>query len=168
MASSMTRRNLESKVNEFFTAWEALRPDSSDAVYDRLGSLFDKDCIANPISMRESVSPRIGRLAVVEGYKELVREQRCSIIQRRIESQIVDEDQRIVSCEMKNRLSVNGCPLDPFHETAVLKYNAEGFIASLNMYSCRSPIMTILQKTTGLGPYIDVTIIYRYQILIIH
>jgi hypothetical protein len=150
----MSNATLEAQTEAFFVALERLRIDSSPETLQTFGRFFDENCVANPISMREHRDVKHGRQNIVDAYKETA--QSVQLVERRVLSQIIDGNQRMVACEMKNRLLVNGYVLDPFHETAIIHFDTEGFIVKLNMYSCRSPIVALLQKTTGLGPYADV------------
>jgi hypothetical protein len=158
----MSRATLEAQTELFFSALKNLRADTPET-FESIGLLFEDDCIANPISMREHLGVAKGRQEVVKAYKELNRQ--SQLVERRTLSQIIDEGQRMVACEMKNRLRVNGQVLDPFYETAIITFSATGRIASLNMYSCRSPVVALLQKTTGLGPYSDVRTLANASLL---
>jgi hypothetical protein len=149
----MSEATLETQTESFFGALERLRADSSPESLQSFGRFFNKDCIANPISMREHLDVKHGCQQIVDAYKETV--QNVQLVEHRILSRIIDESQRMVACEMKNRMLVDGQVLDPFYETAIIHFDTEGSIVKLNMYSCRSPIVALLQKTTGLGLYAD-------------
>lgn len=157
----MSRATLETQTEIFFSALRKLRTDSPPEAFESFGLLFDDDCAANPLSMREHLDVKQGRQEIIDTFKASIEQ--VQLTERRVLSQIIDEDQRMVACEMKNRLLVNGQVLDPFYETSIINFNTEGRIISLNTYSCRSPIVALLQKTTGLGPYADVSRRRRLQ-----
>ncbi|VUC29989.1 unnamed protein product [Clonostachys rosea] len=149
----MSRTVLKTQTETFFNVLDSLRANSSTEAFESFGKLFDEKCVANPISMREHLDLKHGRQEIVDYYKAGLRETR--VTKRQIQSLIVDEDGLVVACEMKNRLLVKDLVLDPFHETAIIRFNGQGSIISLNIYSCRSPVVALLQKSTGKGPYAD-------------
>ncbi|TVY40483.1 hypothetical protein LOCC1_G004766 [Lachnellula occidentalis] len=101
--------------------------------------------------MREWDAPAIGRPTIIAALKLNI--QSHHIEQRRVQARLVSEDGRTVMCEMRNRLCVLGTPLENFYETAVARFDDEGLIEDFKVYSCRSPIVGVVQTVTGKGPY---------------
>lgn len=145
---------LDPKLDELFDLLLKIRHESPEAEFDRFGKLFDENCTVWLQSMREHLEPSIGRQAVIKTLKDNLTH--YYLEERRILSQAVDEANSRVFCEMKNRLVVHGEVLDPFYETAIATFNADGLITDFKFYSCRSHIVMLIQKATGIGPYADV------------
>ncbi|MCJ1382580.1 hypothetical protein MMC17_005693 [Xylographa soralifera] len=140
-----------SRLESLYQTWQSLRPTSSDKQFDVFGAFFDEACIAWLKSMREWDQPSIGRQAIIDKVK--ANTELHHLEERRVLSSFTSEDGLKVVCEMKNRLSVIGNPLDPFYETAVATFNEQGLITDFKLYNCRSPIVGIIQTMTGRGPY---------------
>ncbi|KAK3045939.1 hypothetical protein LTR09_012531 [Extremus antarcticus] len=146
-----TRNGLNSQTAKFFKALMELRSGSAPEELETFCTFFYDDAVANPISMREHKDAAKGREAIREAYKTLIGQQ--FIEERQVLSQTIDPDQKLVCCETRNRLNVAGKILDPFYETIVLRFNDDLQVTRLNVYSCRSPIVAILQVQSGKGPY---------------
>ena len=139
------------KLDSLYELWQKLGPASSDELFDEFGAFFDESCVAWLKSMREWDSPSIGRNNVIAKAKEIAKIQQLK--ERRVLSRCSSETGLRVVCEMKNALNVLGKPLDPFYESVMITFNEEGLITDFNNYSCRSPIVAIVQAVTGNGPY---------------
>jgi hypothetical protein len=148
---STTDMSNRATLDRFHQVWQALRPTSSDEEFAQFGAFFDESCTAWLQSMREWEEPSIGRQATVAQAKELAAI--YHVERRTVTSSLTSDDGRTVMLEMRNRLDVLGVALDPFYETAVARFNDDGLIVDLKMYSCRSPIVGIVQTVTGKGPY---------------
>lgn len=139
------------RLNSLYQTWQKLRPTSSDQHFDEFGAFFDESSTAWLQSMREWDQPSIGRQAVIDKARTLT--ETSHIEERRVLSNFVSEDGLTVMCEMKNRLSVRGTPLDPFYETVVARFNEKGLVTDFKVYNCRSPVVAITQTVTWNGPY---------------
>lgn len=141
----------DSKLESLYQSWQKLRTTSSNQDFDDFGSFFNESCIGWLKSMREWDQPSIGRQAIIDEVK--ANTEIYHIEERRVLSSLISKDGRTVSCEMKNRMNILGNPLDPFYETVVVRFNDEGLITEFKTYSCRSPIVAVIQAMTGEGPY---------------
>ena len=121
------------KLDSLYDMMQKLTPASSTEEYDAFGAFFDENCTVWLKSMREWAEPSIGRYAVIDTLKESLTQ--VHIDERRVLSQSMSPDGSILFCEMKNRLNVLGDTLDPFFETAVVKFNDKGLIVDLKLYS---------------------------------
>jgi hypothetical protein len=142
---------LESRLNALYNQLEALRPDSSDAELDSFASFFSEDCVVNFESMREVKEPSLGRQGVVEKLRDVMRH--LYLEQRTVVSQVISESDKRVFSEMKNRYNVHSEVLEDLPETLVATFDDEGFITNFSLYGCRSHILIMIQKATGLGPF---------------
>lgn len=140
-----------SRLESLYQTWQNLRSTSTPKQFNDFGAFFDDSCTAWLKSMREWDQPSVGRQAIIDNVKTNI--QSHYIEERRVQSSLVSEDGRTVMCEMRNRLSVLGTPLDNFYETAVAKFNEKGLITDFKVYNCRSPIVGVIQTVTGKGPY---------------
>lgn len=148
--------NIEQILEDFYTILLTLNPASPDS-FDQLEAFFSDNCKVYPVSMREHLTPFMGPVAAVEGSKTSQRG--MQLVERRILSQMIDHEKRKIMCEMQNHLVVSGKDLDPFHETVVVQFDAEGKILEWKRYCCGSPVAALTQSVTGEGPYEDVSIV---------
>jgi len=137
------------KIDSLFEEWEALKPDSPAASFEHFASFFSTNCHAWLLSMREINEPSIGREGVAAGIEAAVKD--SEIIERRVVGRAGSGNK--VFIESLSKLSVHGQKMDSFPETAVITFDEEGLIADFKIYSCRSPLVFLIQKATGKGPY---------------
>lgn len=147
MANYEKLRALQAKLDTLSSA-------SAPEEFTPLGDFFSEDSTAFVFSMREYDEPSIGREAIVEKYKEVLKF--YHIHERRIRSHCTSPDGKTVFCEMEHCVHVFDEALDPFYETVVAVFNDEGLIKELKQYSCRSHLVEIIQVKTGEGPYAEV------------
>ncbi|KAH8896762.1 hypothetical protein GQ53DRAFT_890092 [Thozetella sp. PMI_491] len=141
----------ESHLDGLYALLETLREDSSQEEFDKFGAFFAEDATAYLRSMREHREPSIGRQAIIDDMKAILKDQ--FLATRRIVSSSFNERDMKLFTEMENTIHVHSDVLDPFHETAIVAFNNDGLINNFKVYSCRSHIVMLIQKHTGLGPY---------------
>ncbi len=128
-----------------------LRLDSEPEEFSKFASFFANDGIAYLKSMREHDEPSIGRQGIIDGIKDVLKDQYLE--NRRVVSSSTNEKESTIFTEMEMRYVVHAEVLDPFHETSVAVFNGDGLITNFNIYSCRSHIVMLIQRQTGIGPY---------------
>lgn len=148
-----TTASLQARLDAVYHQLSVLRQESTPAEFEKFAQFFAEDCTAYLRSMREHAEPAIGRTAVVNHLKDILNDH--DFDRRSVISQSVNEQESRVFCEMENRYMIHGQPLDPCHETAVVVFDADGLISNFKQYSCRSHIVMMIQRATGVGPYHD-------------
>lgn len=146
-----TTASLQARLDAVYNQLLVLRQDSSPAEFETFAQFFAEDCTAYLRSMREHAEPAIGRTEIIKDLKDILKDQYFD--GRLVISQSVNEQESRIFCEMENRYMIHGQPLDPCHETAVVVFTADGLISTFKQYSCRSHIVMMVQKATGVGPY---------------
>lgn len=154
----MTPASLSLGVDAVFSHIQSLRPDSSLLELEKVASLFTTDCIAYLRSMREILEPAIGREAIVDHLRELAKDQQLQ--KYRVIAQAVDEKSSRIFSEMENRYTIHDYSVDTFPETSIMTFDADGLISSFKLYSCRSQLVHLIQKATGIGPYSESYMMY--------
>lgn len=149
----MATSNLQSKLHDLYTVIQNLSPSSSDIEFDKFGTFFVPDGKAYLKNMREYDQPAKGREKIIQKLKEIMTEKHWLITDRQVLSSSVTSDGSRVFCETRKRLLVCGEPVDPFYETEVAIFDDQGFIEELRLYSCWSPVASVIQQVTGKGPY---------------
>ncbi len=139
------------RLEALYEVLATLRPDSHPEAFDKFASFFAEDSVAYLKSMREHAEPSIGRAGVIEGIKDVLKDQYLE--RRHVVSTSWNEQERKVFSEMETRYVVHSAVLDPFYETAVVTFSHDGLITEFKTYSCRSHIVLLIQKQTGVGPY---------------
>jgi hypothetical protein len=140
-----------SRLDDLYDQWQKLTPDSAEADFEKFASHFNKDGTAWLKSMREVAEPSVGREGIIQGIKDAVKD--SQLTGRRVVARSATPDGRKVFVEHSNHLTVLGKSIDPFPETTVVEFDSEGLIWDFKNYSCRSPVVTIIQEVTGEGPY---------------
>ena len=143
--------SLQDRLDALYQVLATLRLDSQPEEFTKFASFFADDGIAYLKSMREHDEPSIGRQGIINGIKDVLKDQ-C-LENRRVVSISTNDRERTVFTEMEMRYVVHAEVLDPFHETSVAVFNGDGLITNFKIYSCRSHIVMLIQKQTGLGPY---------------
>ncbi|PTB66213.1 hypothetical protein BBK36DRAFT_4467 [Trichoderma citrinoviride] len=138
-------------INEIYSAYTRLRPDSSAKDLEAFASFFSPSCKVYLRSMREAKEPAVDRANIIEHLRDILKDQ--FLEERDVISQSVSEDGKRVFVEMENRYNVHGQVLDRFPETLVATFDEEGLVSSFKLYSCRSHFVMMIQKATGEGPY---------------
>ena len=151
--ATMSSFNLETKLYNLYTTLQNLSSSSSDAEFKKFGAFFASGGKAYLKNMREHDQPAQGRENIIQKLKEIMTEKHWQIVDRQVLSSCVTSDGSRVFCETRKRLLVCGKPVDPFYETEVAMFDAQGFIEELRLYSCWSPIASVIQQVTGKGPY---------------
>ena len=146
-------------LDAMFARLQTLRSDSPQEAFDAFGAFFAPGCLTTLRSTREP--PLHGRDTLITDLRELLAS--WHIVQRRVVSQAVDESNRTVLCAMEYKLDVMGDTLDPFHETATATFSEQGLVEKLLLYSCRSPVVFVMQRHTGLEPYHEVEVAKDYK-----
>lgn len=144
---------LRSKLYDLYANIQSLSLTSSDAEFEKVGSLFAPNGKAYFKNMREHDKPAEGREAIIQKLKEIMTEKHWQIVERKVISSSITSDGSRLFCETKKRLLVYGIPVDPFFETEVAVFDNCGLIEELRLYSCWSPIASVIQQVTGKGPY---------------
>lgn len=149
----MAPLNLESKLYNLYTTIQNLSPSSPDADFEKVGTLLASNSKAYLKNMREHDQPAKGREEIIQKLKEIMTEKHWQIVERQVLSSCVTSDGSRVFCETRKRLLVCGKPVDSFYETEVAVFDEQGLIEELRLYSCWSPIASVIQQVTGKGPY---------------
>ncbi|KAF2654876.1 hypothetical protein K491DRAFT_599917 [Lophiostoma macrostomum CBS 122681] len=145
------RNPLLVKLDNFYDTIKTLSSTSSPEDLDSFAAFFAEDCIAFLKSMREISTPSIGRNGVIQDFKNQLKE--YTVLERREIASVVSEDGSVVISEMEHRLNVCGELLEAFPITAVVVFNGDGLITSFKHFCCLSPVVEIIQRKTGAGPY---------------
>lgn len=148
-----TSNELQKRLDALYATIQNLSSSSSAEEFEAFGAFFDNDCKAWLKNMREYDSPGLGRQGTIDKLRFIMKEKYWSIAEREVISSSTTQDGSRVLCETKKRLVIHGQPVDPFFETEVAVFNSEGLITELRLYSCWSPIVSVIQQQTGDGPY---------------
>jgi limonene-1,2-epoxide hydrolase len=148
-----TKTGSPQKLDALYETIQSLSPSSSVEEFEKFGAFFHENCKAWIKNMNEYATPGIGRQGTIDKLRSIMTEKLWSIAERKVLASSVTEDGSRVFCETEKRLIVHGEPIDPFFETEVAVFNAEGLITELRLYSCWSPIASVIQQKTGNGPY---------------
>ncbi|KAI0384177.1 hypothetical protein F5Y04DRAFT_237697 [Hypomontagnella monticulosa] len=143
--------SLHAKLDALYDVWATLSLDSPASEFEKFASFFDENSTAWLLSMRELAEPSIGREGIIKGIKVVLKDTR--IKERRVVDRFESSNGSKVSVEMNNHLVIHGRSLDGFPETAVAVFNDKGLIEDFKVYCCRSPVVTVVQEVTGVGPY---------------
>lgn len=149
----MTYINMESKLYDLYITVKNLSPSSPDAEFEEFGAFFASNGRAYLKNMREYDQPAKGREQIIQKLKEIMTEKQWRLAERQVLSSSVTPYDSRVFCETRKRLLVCGKPVDPFYETEVAIFDDQGLIEELRLYSCWSPIASVIQQVTGKGPY---------------
>jgi hypothetical protein len=144
---------MQKKLDDLYRTIQNLSSSSSVEEFEVFGAFFDNDCKAWLKNMREYDTPGIGRQGTIDKLRSIMKEKYWSIAEREVISSSTTADGSRVLCETKKRLIIHGQAVDPFFETEVAVFNSEGLITELRLYSCWSPIASVIQQQTGNGPY---------------
>jgi hypothetical protein len=156
MAALKNEDAIYAKLDALYHTVDSLKSTSTPEELAAFGALFSENCITYLRSMREFETPSVGRQATIDELKEILAQ--YHVAERRTLSRSVSisaDGSSTVFSESKNKLHVLGESLDPFYETAVVTFDNEGLIQGLKNYSCRSHIVEIIQRETGVGPYAE-------------
>ncbi|KAI0132453.1 hypothetical protein BJ170DRAFT_613975 [Xylariales sp. AK1849] len=143
--------SLHSKLDALYGQWLKLSPTSPEEAYEAFATHFSRNAVAWLLSMRELAEPSIGHDGIIQGIKESVKD--AQINERRVVARSASTEGSKIFCETSNRVTVHGKLLDPFPEITVVEFDEEDLITNFKIYSCRSPIVAIVQDVTGVGPY---------------
>jgi hypothetical protein len=138
------------KLEELYATIQTLRPSSSQDDFDKFASFFTTDCAVYLKSMNPHNMPAISRSEAIEDLQEVLS--KYSLESREVIFHTLASDNYTVLCETKKRINVMSEVID-FPETEVVTFDEGGLIKVLKLYSCWSPIVTIVQEKTGYGPY---------------
>ncbi|KAK5684288.1 hypothetical protein LTS10_004154 [Elasticomyces elasticus] len=126
------------KLDELYHHPETVTATSSDADFNRLRLQHSQH--ARVSHNRQTSTPS--------------RHQNLSQSYRIVSRRIQDGNTAVVFCQMSNRIDIMGDIVDPFQETAVVTFDGEErLVSKLKLYSCRSPLVRVMQEKTRLGPY---------------
>jgi hypothetical protein len=149
----MASIDLEGKLYDLYITIQNLSPSSSAAEFEKFGHFFTSDGKAYLRNMREHDQPAKGRNEIVKKLREIMTEKHWQITERQVLSSSDTSDRSRVFCETRKRLLVCGKTIDPFYETGIAVFDDQGLIEELRLYSCWSPIVSVIQQVTGKGPY---------------
>lgn len=149
----MASSNLQNKLYDLYTTIQNLSSSSSDVEFEKFSKFFASNSTAYLKNMREHDQPANGRKNIILKMKEIIMEKHWQITDRQVLLSSVTSDGLGVFCETRKRLLVCGEPIYPFYETEVAIFDDQGLIKELRLYSCWSPIASVIQQVTGKGPY---------------
>lgn len=147
-----------SRLDELYSLLQRLGAKPSHDDLTKFGAFFTSKCTTNLKSMREET--KHGRQAATDDLRDSL--DIWHLDERRVDAQsaVVNGDSSItVFCQMSNRICILGDILDPYPETAVVRFVRNGnndsdlSIDDFKMYGCRSAIVQIVQAKTAKGPY---------------
>lgn len=141
------------KLDELYTIIQRLRPSSPPEEFGDFGRCFTPDCIVYLKSMNMHRMPAIARVEAIEDIKEVL--EKVHILEREVLHFALASDGQTVFSETKQRIDVMGDIIEPFFETEVVTFDNSGLIKQLKIYSCWSPIVDVVQRKTGRGPYAE-------------
>lgn len=149
-----TEGNLQT-LDKLYQTIKALTPSSSPEEFEKFGAFFTTDCKTWLKGMSEHASPAVGRQATIGKLKDIMGSRYWRLDERRVlsTSTAADTDGSKVICETTKRLILHGEVLDPFYETEIVVFTPDGLIKDFKLYCCWSPIASLLQDITGVGPY---------------
>jgi len=147
------------KLDELYAIILGLRPSSPAEEFEAFASRFTTDCIVYLTSMRNN--PGISRQEAIEDMKEVLENYYTE--KREVLHFSLDSDGRTLFCETKQRLNVIGDTIEEFFETEVVTFDDQGLIKVFKKYCCWSPIVDIVQKKTGKGPYDEGELREQYE-----
>lgn len=150
--------NAEQQLQTLDKLWQTIKsltPSSSPNEFETLGAFFTEDCKTYLKGMSQHHSPSVGRQATIDTLIKNMNERYWRLDERRVLSSASapDADGSKVFCETTKRLILLEKPLDPFYETEVVIFNSEGLIKDFKLYCCWSPVASMVQDITGVGPY---------------
>jgi len=141
------------KLDELYVLIQRLRPSSPPEEFESFAQCFTIDCTVYLKSMNMHRMPGISRVEAIEDIKEVL--EKVHILEREVLHFSLASDGHTVFCETKQRINVMGDIIEPFFETEVATFDDTGMIKQLKIYSCWSPIVDIVQRKTGKGPYAE-------------
>lgn len=150
-----TKDNLQTLDNLYKTIM-SLEPTSPPSEFEKFATFFTEDCKTWLQGMREHATPAVGRQATIEKLKKIMGDRYWRVDDRRVLSTATTDNpdgSSKVFCETDKRLILHGEVLDPFFETEVVDFTPDGLIKELKLYCCWSPIASLIQDITGVGPY---------------
>ena len=154
MTSNIKANEYCKKLNELYAIIQQLRPSSPPEQFEAFAQNFTTDCTVYLKSMNMHRMPGLSRVEAIEDIKEVL--EKVQILERDVLHFALASDGCTVFCETKQRISVMGDVIEPFFETEVATFDQDsGLIKQLKVYSCWSPIVDIVQKKTGRGPYAE-------------
>ena len=149
-----TKDNLQT-LDKLYETIKSLSPTSSSEEFEKFAAYFTEDCKTWLKGMREHATPTIGRKATVDKLKEIMGDRYWQLDDRKVlsSSTTTDPNGSKVFCETTKRLILHGQVLDPWYETEVVVFSPDGLIKDFKLYCCWSPIASVIQDITGVGPY---------------
>jgi hypothetical protein len=138
------------KLDELYATIQTLRSSSPNRDFEKFASYFTSECTVYLKSMNPHNMPAISRSEAIEDLQEVLS--KLSLESREVLFYTLASDGHTVLCETKKRINVMGEVIE-FPETEVVTFDEGGLIKVLKLYSCWSPIVTIVQEKTGYGPY---------------
>ncbi|PVH96303.1 hypothetical protein DM02DRAFT_687938 [Periconia macrospinosa] len=139
----------QTRLNELYAIIQKLSPSSSADEFQAFASRFTTDCTVHFKSMR--LPPGNNRQEAISEMKEVLEQ--YQIEDREVLQISLAPDGYTVFCETKQRVNVMGEVVEPWCETQVVTFDDEGLVKSLKTYCCWSPIVAVVQRKTGNGPY---------------
>lgn len=142
-------------LNELYQTIKSLRSSSSLEEFGKFAAFFTEDCRTWLKGMREHAVPAVGRQAAIDKLKEIMGDRYWRLDERTVlsSSTTADAEGSKVFCETTKRLVLHGQVLDPWYETEVAVFTPDGLIKDFKLYCCWSPIASMIQDITGVGPY---------------
>jgi hypothetical protein len=139
------------KLDDLYVIIQSLSPTSPSSAFDAFAQFFAEDCTVYFKSMNLHRMPGISRLEAVDDMREVLEKLRIQT--REVLHFSLSSDGHTVFCETKQSIDVMGDVIEPFFETHVVTFDEEGLISVFKNYCCWSPVVDLVQKKTGLGPY---------------
>ncbi|KAI5927725.1 hypothetical protein F4810DRAFT_649131 [Camillea tinctor] len=140
MASSLTTDQLHAKLEAYWVAVRALRPDSPDADYQAMASYIAPD--ASLYFHGINTPPAIGPQGAIDEMRRLTTY--WHLEERRVRMRATDGDRTVVA-EMDNSLLIQGVTVQ-LKELEIVEFDDQGLIKSYRLYVNPNPVAEALAK----------------------
>jgi hypothetical protein len=141
-------------LDDLYGIIQSLTPTSPPSSFSAFAQFFAPDCTVYFKSMNMHRMPGISRAEAIDDIREVVSKLQIrsrEVLHFAVSSSSDGRD--TVFCETRQRIDVLGETIEPFFETHVVEFGEGGLITGFRNYCCWSPVVDIVQRKTGLGPY---------------
>lgn len=141
-------------LDELYIIIQCLTSASSPSSFSAFAQFFAPDCTVYFKSMNMHHLPGISRAEAIDDMREVVSKVQIrshEVLHFAVSSSSDGRD--TVFCETRQSIDVLGETIEPFFETHVVEFGEGGLITGFRNYCCWSPIVDVVQRKTGLGPY---------------
>lgn len=143
-------------LDDLYVIIQALTPTSPPSSFSAFAQFFAPNCTVYLKSMNMHRLPGISRIEAIDDMRDVVSKLRIrsrEVLHFAVSSSSDGRD--TVFCETRQSIDVLGETIEPFFETHVVEFGEGGLITGFRNYCCWSPVVDVVQKKTGLGPYAE-------------